>query len=117
MPELPPPGWYSDGAGSTRWWDGAQWTSQVLPGSPANSVALWSLIMGILTPTVAYITMHQKSTPALITAALGIALGIWGWRRAKATRSNGGMAIAGIVLGGVWIVLVLRIVIESAFSA
>lgn len=27
-------GWYSDGAGAMRWWDGQQWTDQVQPTPP-----------------------------------------------------------------------------------
>ena len=27
----PPPGWYRDPAGQTRWWDGHQWTGYVAP--------------------------------------------------------------------------------------
>lgn len=29
------PGWYPDGQGQTRYWDGAAWTTQVAPASPA----------------------------------------------------------------------------------
>jgi hypothetical protein len=27
MTEMPPPGWYPDGLGNMRWWDGAQWAA------------------------------------------------------------------------------------------
>jgi hypothetical protein len=29
-----PPGWYPDGQGSQRWWDGTQWTEHVQPAAP-----------------------------------------------------------------------------------
>ena len=32
------PGWYNDGAGSQRYWDGKQWTDQVLPGPPGPNM-------------------------------------------------------------------------------
>ena len=28
---MPGPGWYDDGTGQTRWWDGAAWTQHVAP--------------------------------------------------------------------------------------
>ncbi|WP_340539063.1 DUF2510 domain-containing protein [Nocardioides sp. GXZ039] len=30
-----PPGWYDDGQGAQRWWDGSQWTDQTRPGPGA----------------------------------------------------------------------------------
>ena len=35
--EEPPAGWYRDGTGRTRWWDGKQWTvpDHLFPGAPA----------------------------------------------------------------------------------
>lgn len=29
-----PPGWYPDGQGGQRWWDGTQWTEHTMPTSP-----------------------------------------------------------------------------------
>lgn len=31
-----PPGWYPDGQGGQRWWDGTQWTEHTQPGTPAD---------------------------------------------------------------------------------
>ena len=34
-----PPGWYDDGHGATRWWDGTQWTDHTTPpGTTASKV-------------------------------------------------------------------------------
>lgn len=30
-----PPGWYDDGTGTTRWWDGSTWTDNVQPPAPS----------------------------------------------------------------------------------
>ncbi|HEX5858016.1 MAG TPA: DUF2510 domain-containing protein, partial [Microbacterium sp.] len=39
-----PPGWYDDGHGATRWWDGANWTEHVATPdageSPARTTAV-----------------------------------------------------------------------------
>ena len=35
----PPPGWYPDGTGNNRWWDGRQWTDHIGPRSGVNRVA------------------------------------------------------------------------------
>ncbi|MFV0251908.1 MAG: DUF2510 domain-containing protein [Beutenbergiaceae bacterium] len=29
-------GWYDDGSGTTRWWDGTTWTDKVQPEQPAS---------------------------------------------------------------------------------
>ena len=29
-----PAGWYPDGQGSQRWWDGNQWTEHTMPATP-----------------------------------------------------------------------------------
>lgn len=34
-----PAGWYDDGSGRQRWWDGAQWTEHFAPSEPAAQVA------------------------------------------------------------------------------
>ena len=34
-----PPGWYDDGRGALRWWDGAQWTEHVQTPDPEPSAA------------------------------------------------------------------------------
>lgn len=31
---LPPPGWYNDGSGRTRYWNGSAWTDQYAPAGP-----------------------------------------------------------------------------------
>ncbi|WP_181407491.1 DUF2510 domain-containing protein [Nocardioides sambongensis] len=34
-----PPGWYPDGQGNQRWWDGTQWTDHTQPGTGADGGA------------------------------------------------------------------------------
>ena len=39
MSEKPPAGWYPDNTGTTRWWDGDQWTEHTPPPPPSQSAA------------------------------------------------------------------------------
>lgn len=42
-----PAGWYDDGSGRQRWWDGAQWTERFLESSsaaPSGDGDLWSAV-------------------------------------------------------------------------
>lgn len=36
MSEKPPAGWYPDSTGTTRWWDGEQWTEHTPPPPPTQ---------------------------------------------------------------------------------
>ncbi|MDR2374618.1 MAG: DUF2510 domain-containing protein [Bifidobacteriaceae bacterium] len=36
MTDLTQPGWYDDGYGTVKWWDGQKWTGAVQPPQPAS---------------------------------------------------------------------------------
>jgi len=73
-PQSPPPGWYPDGQGATRWWDGQQWgvaASQVPAtvqtggmSSDPRSMATLAQVLGLLTgwlgPLVIYLVNGDK---------------------------------------------------------
>jgi len=39
MSEQPPAGWYPDSTGTTRWWDGEQWTNHTPPPPPTREAS------------------------------------------------------------------------------
>lgn len=84
-----PAGWYDDGSGRQRWWDGRQWTDQyagpqqpstppVVPGSPAPSIAAPQMTA----PQMAAPQMAAPGTavPAMAAPAPGTKrVGVLGW--------------------------------------
>ncbi|MDR5698498.1 DUF2510 domain-containing protein [Agromyces aerolatus] len=64
-----PAGWYDDGNGAQRYWDGAQWTEHTAPGTSATITGLAP--QSTLAPAAAASKPHVLSIIALITAAVG----------------------------------------------
>jgi hypothetical protein len=92
-PVPPPPGWYDDGKGGKRWWDGTGWTEarQVAAPTPQvekpqiSGVAVLGYGLAIFTPIIGFI--------------LGLAL------VAKGDRHGGGVVGASLAFGFLWIAL------------
>src|SRR5690349_17509617 len=68
-PLSPPPGWYPDAYGVTRWWDGHQWGAAATPvpaptTSDPRSMAVLAQVLGILTgwlgPLIIYLINGDK---------------------------------------------------------
>ena len=59
------PGWYDDGHGSTRWWDGANWTERVLTQDANEPVAESVVVTAPSSP----IERATTATASLYTAA------------------------------------------------
>lgn len=103
------PGWYPDGSGHQRYWDGTTWTEHSAPltqthGVPVartNGIAIASMILGIcgflLTPIPFFVGLFLGGIPDILAIIFGI-VGL------NATARLGGAgkvpAILGIVFGG-----------------
>lgn len=69
-PQSQPPGWYDDGSGQQRWWDGNQWGQYASQTPAASSVGdqktmavlaqVLGLITGFLGPLVIYLVNGEK---------------------------------------------------------
>ena len=68
-----PPGWYPDGTGRQRWWDGAQWGAYAPAAAPAvgtsggtdpRTLAMLAHLVGLLTgfigPLIIYLVNGEK---------------------------------------------------------
>lgn len=96
-PQRPAAGWYDDGTGRQRWWDGAGWTEHYAPAAAA-----------VLEPVPGRVPGFICGLIAILFTALPIAsipLGIVGWiNSAKALKllppgtARRGLAVAGMVL-------------------
>lgn len=116
-----PSGWYNDGSGRQRWWDGTAWgqfaepalsethlpaTVMETPRSKPKGLAIAALIVGIL----AFLT----GLLPVVGAVLGIVAVILGIV-AVVKRQSKGMAITAIVLGA--IATVVSIVMAAGFAS
>ncbi|UDY35440.1 DUF4870 domain-containing protein [Dermatobacter hominis] len=77
-PAGPPPGWYPDPQGVTRWWDGTAWGQAAPPAQPAPG-AVAAPYGGY--PAAATGVQAQTSTAALAHAlgAIGFIVPCFGW--------------------------------------
>ncbi len=107
-------GWYDDGSGRQRWWDGAQWTDQYAepqPGQPVNAQPVY-------VQPVAYIAVTPAGvSPKSYTAAWLFSLFLGGFAVDRFYLGNIGLGIAkllvGWLTGGIWWLVDFLIVVTK----
>lgn len=65
-----PAGWYDDGSGRQRWWDGARWTHHVAPGAGAPAVGAAGPVQLAPPPSAARV---RRNASAVGIFGLGLA--------------------------------------------
>jgi len=136
-----PAGWYDDGSGAQRWWDGQGWTERLADAPPSEATSA-SVAPGQPVPSQAPAYVPPQGAPYAsqpgATNGLAIAalvLGILGFGvipvifghialgqiKRQPQQQGRGMAIAGLVLGyiavGFWVLVVGILALGGLFAA
>jgi Protein of unknown function (DUF2510). len=91
-----PAGWYNDGLGHQRWWDGAQWGPYYAPPatSPTSVVSVVGFILALFV-----LLGSGIGYSALLGGGIALLLSAMGIPDTRAgIKSGRGLAIAGVVI-------------------
>ncbi len=107
--EFHPPGWYPDPAsgGATRWWDGVRWGVYAQPAMPpmpqTEGLAIAALVTGAMgIPIAPIICGHMARTRI---------------RESNGMKDGDGLAIAGLVLGYLYLAVIAIIIVVIVAAA
>ena len=98
------PGWYDDGSGRQRWWDGQQWTDHVpvqpapvymvqAPRRPTNGVAIAGFVLSLVALGLLIL--------APFVAFIGLIFSLVGFNESRRTGAGRSLAIWGICLSAI----------------
>lgn len=98
-PPTTPAGWYDDGQGHMRWWNGVQWTDSYAPvvvqrREPMDPFSVLGFVLGLVA-----LALFSAGPITFGLGVLGLIASIYGAR--DAVRRGRGLAVAGLVLCGV----------------
>lgn len=112
-----PAGWYPDQTGMQRWWDGQAWgqyapMAQIVQAVPRNGIAVLSFVLGLVGFLIGWVWVISWAL-----AAGAVVTGIVALRSIDTTRARGkGLAVAGIILGGLTFLFALAVFITAITS-
>lgn len=138
MPDaLPPPGWYPDPNGMSRWWDGTQWgplapAPTFVGPNPSNTKTLavishlGSVFGGVLLPLIVYFTAKedryvkhhaaealnfQITLMGVMVIAVGVFFGVAAIGAGTTSTGSGGAGV-GAMVGGLVVFWVAAMVVS-----
>lgn len=111
-PPVTPAGWYDDGQGRLRWWDGRTWTDayapvvQMVPAGPRFSgIAITGFVLAC-----ASLLLSSLGVLGILLGVFGLIMSIGGYADKK--RRGRGFAVAGIIVACVGIALSILLLVS-----